>query len=394
MTRLILVAILWWGVGCAPAPPRSPLTEKVGFSVSASSFRDHPELAARVARSPQDYFRFVNAPFVRRVCAAFEGDDLPEVILHGDAHVGQFAITEVGYGLDDFDAGGVGPPVIDLVRFATSIVLGCRRRGWEEAERDLVEVFLDRYLYALRESKAAEPRPAFVTEQIEAFPSGREAFLRFVAQNQEPVKGAELEEIRAAFGRYVETVRDRAPAPGFFEVQSVGRFHLGIGSALDRKYLWRVRGATESPADDVVLEMHEVAPLPPGSCMRGGGEHPADRILRSADSLGRIADPWRGRVPMLDSSETPYRVHTWRAHFHEVAVTDEGFDLADFRTLVLVAGEQLGSGQVGRSSSRLQSQRVAAAVEPLRSRIIDLSLELADEVHAGWERFRSELSGH
>jgi Uncharacterized protein conserved in bacteria (DUF2252) len=394
----VLSLMVFSSLACAGGQPPPPAQESSGgLSLYVSPHEEeltlHRELIDRIAESPQGYFRYINEVFTRRVCAELDPEELelPSVVLHGDAHVEQFAITDAGYGLDDFDAAGEGPAVVDLVRFSTSIALACRSRAWGADERQLIEAFLDRYVFALRESKAREPEPLFVAQQIEGFPADRQDFLDFVEKVIEPVPGDERKEARVAFSRFVESVTDLATPPGFFEVHSFGRFSLGVGSALDRKYLWRVQGPTSALGDDVVLEMHEVRDLPEDACVSGNGEHPANRILRSARSLGRIEDRWRGAVPAASEDTTPFWIHTWRAHFYEVHVADEELGLSDLRAIVLVAAEQLGSGHVGMHGSRLQSQKVAAAVEPLRGRIRDLSVRLAGEVEGAWRRFRLEL---
>ena len=54
-----------------------------------------PELIQGLRADPFTYFRFVNRPWIARVCDVFGADlrDLPIVRLHGDAHVEQFALA-------------------------------------------------------------------------------------------------------------------------------------------------------------------------------------------------------------------------------------------------------------------------------------------------------------
>ena len=48
-------------------------------------------------------------------------------------------MTSIGRGLTDFDDCTRGKPVIDLVRFGTSIVLASRQKGWKDEQRPLRE---------------------------------------------------------------------------------------------------------------------------------------------------------------------------------------------------------------------------------------------------------------
>ena len=55
-----------------------------------------PQLRDRLRTSAFDYFRFVNRPWIARVCEIFAADmgTLPIVRLHGDAHIEQFSLTK------------------------------------------------------------------------------------------------------------------------------------------------------------------------------------------------------------------------------------------------------------------------------------------------------------
>ena len=52
----------------------------------------------------------------------------PNVQLHGDAHLEQYAFTKSAWGLDDFDDSTRGPALVDIIRFLGSIDLTVRRR--------------------------------------------------------------------------------------------------------------------------------------------------------------------------------------------------------------------------------------------------------------------------
>ena len=69
-------------------------------------------------------------------------DQLPEVNLHGDAHIEQYTVTNLGRGLSDFDDCTRGKAVIDLVRLGTSILIAARERDWGDQEERFVSDFL------------------------------------------------------------------------------------------------------------------------------------------------------------------------------------------------------------------------------------------------------------
>ena len=115
--------------------------------------RAAPELIERLRANPYTFFRFVNRPWIARVCDDLGSDlrDLPVVRLHGDAHVEQFAIAQNAWGLDDFDDSARGPAAIDIVRFLGSIDLVARQRSWEKDRDRLFDRFVEGYKRGLAE---------------------------------------------------------------------------------------------------------------------------------------------------------------------------------------------------------------------------------------------------
>ena len=55
----------------------------------------------------------------------------------------------------------------------------------------------------------------------------------------------------AATAPYVEAMKNMDPAldPDYFRIVKVGGLRMGIGSALDKKYLMQIRGATDTTAE-------------------------------------------------------------------------------------------------------------------------------------------------
>ena len=80
--------------------------------------RASPELVVRLRADSFQYFRFINRPWIARVCEVFSKDlrNATVVRLHGDAHIEQFAITNGAWGLDDFDDSVRGPALVDVVQ--------------------------------------------------------------------------------------------------------------------------------------------------------------------------------------------------------------------------------------------------------------------------------------
>ena len=86
-------------------------------------FSQNPILLKRILASPHGYFRFINKQFSRNICQELEEmyAGSPSFNLHGDAHLEQYAVTDLGRGLTDFDDSSAGPAILDIMRFGVSL---------------------------------------------------------------------------------------------------------------------------------------------------------------------------------------------------------------------------------------------------------------------------------
>src|SRR2546422_10354369 len=84
-----------------PARPRAltppalgAMVEPLRVSPQAPGLQARPALIGRLRDTPHAYFRFVNRPFTQAVCAQFDDAraGFPDVNLHGDAHLEQYAV--------------------------------------------------------------------------------------------------------------------------------------------------------------------------------------------------------------------------------------------------------------------------------------------------------------
>ena len=114
---------------------------------STQDFSRNPKLLERILSGPHGYFRFINIPFSNEVCRRFKNaiKGTTFLNLHGDAHLEQYAVTDLGRGLTDFDDSSTGPGFIDLMRFGVSLQLACRTQGWGECTAELYGEFLHGY---------------------------------------------------------------------------------------------------------------------------------------------------------------------------------------------------------------------------------------------------------
>lgn len=387
-----------FAAGCATAPVGAPDDGANPLYVSPAShdFEANPLLLRRITRGPHGYLRFINRRFSEDVCARFSDvtPSMPSVNLHGDAHLEQYAVTSVSRGLTDFDDSSRGPPVLDLIRFGVSLELAARQMGWEDQADEFFAVFLDGYRAALEDPDLEAPEPRFARSLRARFHQDRRAFLDWAAHVVEPVPEARRAEVRQALGpcfqRMARSRSHEVLAPDFFEVVLIGKLRLGIGSALDEKYLIRVEGPTDDPADDVILELKEVRDLSGIPCIESAARADPFRVLVGQ---ARIAYVPYDHIGYLHLDGRTFWVHSWVMNYRELDVSEQAYEPADLAEVAFDVGVQLGRGHPNQIATPMDAElrgELAVIIRALRPRLTREVAALRRLVVDAWMRFRAE----
>jgi len=353
-----------------------------------------PDLRAVIEGSAHGYFRFINAPFAREACELFADvrASLPEVNLHGDAHIEQYAVTSLGRGLTDFDDCTNGAPVIDLVRFGVSLALTAREKGWALEETRFLDEFLRGYRAALRNPQLFLPMPQLATRVRGRFAFDHAAALR-AADRLIDADPRPLERFQELEARFAALIRARRPelAEGFCVLKRAGGLSIGVGSALDEKYLLRFEGPSPSPEDDVVVEAKRIRDLPANPCTRP--DIGASRVLTGQQMIAYEPFQFSAVVP---HDGRYFWVHGWTDDYREASITDVILTPRDLRELAYDAGVQLGrahpKGPDGRSSSA-RRREVLQACERLEPRLRRAIADLTARTESAWRAFRAAGPG-
>jgi hypothetical protein len=347
-----------------------------------------PDLMSKLAESPHTYFRFVNTGFAAEACDAFSDvvDEFPDVNLHGDAHVEQYTVTSVGRGLSDFDDCTQGKPVIDLVRFGTSLVLAARERGWGDVAGKILGDFFRGYRDALKKPGRVVPKPSLYWEILKGFERDHAAVLKMAHEliDAAPVSTLSFASTAAEFAGLIRFGRDDLPVH-FFDVKRVGALTMGVGSALDEKYLIIFEGWTRDDADDLIVEAKQIRDLSGNPCLRT--DVGASRIL---DGQALIA-----YEPFVFSAVVPrgkkhFWVHDWTDDYQETSIADVLRSKDDLREIAYDAGVQLGRAHPKRIDGGADEERQKAtlrAVKRYEGRIRASIYLLAQRTEAAWRAF-------
>jgi len=384
---LISVAVM--GAARAPRPLRAE---------PESLERATPELIGRLRADPYDYFRFVNRSWIARVCDDFSSDleGLPVVRLHGDAHVEQFALTQDAWGIDDFDDSARGPAVVDIVRFLGSIDLVARRRSWEKDRDVLFDRFVEGYKRGLTDPRYAPPPPNIVGRLRAQAPATRAALLAWGESKMQPLGDTSMKAVIAAMEAVARVVlRERSDlTPEYFRVVRAGAVKSGVGSAVIPKIMVRVRGPSDDPADDELLESKKIGDLGGLSCLKTPTVQPTLRIIDGSKQLSRLKHNIIAAGPELIIPEvmaTGERLQDWWIRSLDPSYRQIGLtDLQSVRDLAAIsydAGVQLGAGRLQNQTvllSEYDRNRLSVVTARLEKRYRQEASKLVDELLLGW----------
>jgi uncharacterized protein (DUF2252 family) len=397
--RLLPALVL---LGCPPEPTSHPepatsarpaaAPDPLQISYRPEAFADAPSLLNRVAGSAFGYFRYTNEPFIRVVCERYGKQiaDMPTVNVHGDAHLEQYAVAADGRGLADFDAATLGPPVIDLARFATSLALASADEA--AAERAIL-AFLRGYEQALEDPATVGPEPAVAARIRSTFaPTGLD-WLNGVEKLMTPLDGRKLAKIEQAKSQYVNAMLAQNPdlTESFFQIKRAGALKMGLGSAHEAKFLSRVEGPSPLADDDVILEMKQMAPMPTKTCIRGRDPDP----LRVVVGQSRLAMSPQRFLGYVDFEGRTFYVHAWRVHYTELSIGDirSSSELAE---VAYDVGLQLGKGHPKNIADPHGSELRNALKELMREvgpSLPSVARSLADRVKRAHAEFKQAATG-
>lgn len=383
------------GAERASATPPAAEADPLAIDYDRASFDHERKLLDRLRSSAFAYFRYLAGPFARTVCERYGATmaSMPTVNLHGDVHVEQYAVADDGFGIVDFDDATKGPPLLDWLRFATSLFLAAK--GDDASARVALDEFVEGYRKGLEDPNAvmAAPEPGPAKRIRQGFNTTPAEWLDQVTALIRPLDNVDQAKMQQARTQYIGQILKQNPDlnEGFFALKKGGALDMGIGSAHEKKFLVRVEGPTASPEDDVILEKKQMKHQLLGKCVRGDASDPT-RVIDAQSRFSRSPQRFLGYV-MLGSDA--YYVHAWRVHYTELRVDD----LKSPRELAEIAydvGLQLGRGHpmfpYAAEQSRAERQSIAHALAEVLPSLADDARELAARTTRGYERFRAASS--
>ena len=436
--------------GTDPREPAARTTAIVNATIEADrrELSGRPDLVAgkyaRMARTLYDFYRGT-MPIFRadladpRMRVARTDFDLPGVLPFsiGDAHPENFGLLLAADGTlalepNDLDAADRYPYQLDLRRLTTGLVLASRAAALDgEAEVAITESCVSSYLATVRAIDGGAYVPRRVEDatdpiladlfrrgrrdltaraelaQLTTLEGSTRRFRRGAPDSDDPENVLSdlppwaLSEIPATLTNYRATLDSPPPESDLLVLDAVREHGSGVASWARIRVLVLVRGPSDDPADDVILELKEetqsgaTGSLPPGvfadseaarirGATRAAWSRPDSEPLSGASS-------WLGMpVQIRLESEAQKTFRTDRLE-GPLATPDALTGLASIvcEMLARVQSSQ-GLGADGRFASHLVARLRDRDAEMIAEEV-EVAREHADVVTEDWQLFREAL---
>jgi hypothetical protein len=247
------------------------------------------------------------------------------------------------------------------------------------------------YRAVLEDPSTQAPIPPVAERLAADFKFDRDEYFAWVESIVDPVPAGEAEGLIEAMSPYIATMHEQNPEldSRYFEIVDVGYLRLGIGSALDRKYLVRIRGAEDLALDDVVLELKQVRDLQSIECISVGKGNEPLRILIGQSLIAYQPYDLLGYVLFDDLT---FWIHAWVDNYAETSILESFQSPEELGEVAYDIGLQLGRGHTNQVAPQLDLQVRQSLLRLLardEGEINQISRELTLMVNEAWEEFRT-----
>jgi len=215
----------------------------------------------------------------------------------------------------------------------------------------------------------------------------------------QPLTDASIKAVVAALEAFTQIMMRERPdlGPEYFRVVRIGAIQSGVGSAVTPKIMIRVRGPSEDPADDELLESKKIGDLAGLPCLRTPTAQPTLRIIDGNKQLGRLKYNILAAGPELavpDVMARGERLQDWWIRsldpsYRQVRLTDLQ-SAGDLAAISYDAGVQLGAGRLRNRTVLLNAEdrkKLLGGTGKLERRYRQEAETLIDDMLRGWREF-------
>jgi len=178
----------------------------------------------------------------------------------------------------------------------------------------------------------------------------------------------------------------RELTPDQLKVKRIGALTIGVGSALDEKYLILFEGPSARPEDDMIVEAKQIRELAGNPCVRT--DVGASRVLDGQRLISYDPFAYAAVVP---HGGKYFWMHDWTDDYQEASIASAIRSPKDLRQIAYDVGVQMGRGHPKRPDGGQDKERRRAVLHSLdliEGRLRIAMRELAGRTDAAWREFR------
>lgn len=320
------------------------------------------------------YFRNMLIPMQERFAQLVEHAGIPEVFLHGNPHVDNYAKTLRGASLGDFDRSRRGPYAWDLVRLLVSLSLRQKTPHHGLLPKGVLKELLKGYRRGYeRPEKSWEPMRELASVTPEPWELTTDAYVahggKWLAELRESPLPNDDPRVLSLVAPYLER----------YEVEEAGKGHGSMGF----RDLVLVLLRPKSGGDRVLLNIKAVRSDPDTRWYRNSAKNDGERMLQAGDLY---APGWEEGAARAELDGVEYYVRRIPPHNVKLKKLLDRDQLEDFAYAV---GTQLGRGH--RLSVAGEPGAVLADLVARFDEYAAAALTMRDEIAAAHRRYLRKL---
>lgn len=225
------------------------------------------------------FFRMIGPRLQEKFADLIAIDKTPKLLLHGNPHLDNYAVTSHGAGMIDFDRSKVGPYSWDIVRFFSSLIIKSER---VDLHADVIESLHEAYLRALYGLSSSFGVPSFLLDEVNKMP--RVTYQQYLKTGKwfERIKDNMLnphsDEVLGLLFRHFES-RNESSLFKKYEIEKVGKSEGSMGIM---HYIYALKD-TSSNTEGKVIDIKQVYQESSVNGFLNPYEHNAVRMIEASE---------------------------------------------------------------------------------------------------------------
>lgn len=236
---------------------------------------------------PYLFFRRSKTPIQARLAQLFPQENVPHVFLHGSPHIDNYAKTNYGYGIIDFDRAYIGPYVWDLVCILLAINLRNPKTHNTSIPKAIWQLFYDNYVYHFQHSELPyQPYAPLEFINLKKWETDIDLYLTGNHKWAKKLNHAELSLNDPIANAVLEDYKNNLPMPSVLEDFHLKKVARAAGSFGRRRYLYLLKHQ-EKNLDPIMIDIKETrnyldADWPHNRWYSSPCQHQGQRMIEAA----------------------------------------------------------------------------------------------------------------